>query len=310
MDELFRQNQQKLAHISSTPELDTQVLLCAALKKTSSWLYANLQTRPSARQLCAFKRFVNRRANGEPIAYITGRKEFFGCSFLVNKHVLIPRWETELLVEKTAKETLRKKSKAEDQVKKIAIVDVGCGSGCVIITLAKNLARQARRQKLAFFACDISPKAMEVAIKNAKRNRVAHKITFLRSDLLSAFMAKKGGKEYFAGTERLIIAANLPYIPAEKIKNLPTSVKDFEPHGALAAGDSGLELIKKLIQQINLLKKEKKEMTITALLEISPEQKSILEVLLKKHYRTFSCRFHRDTAGNWRIIVLDTQTPR
>ena len=192
LDELFRQSQQRLKRISSTPELDTQVLFCAALKRSNAWLYANLKTIPSPRQLSALKSFLDRRINGEPVAYITGIKEFFGLPFLVSKDVLIPRWETELLVEQTIAEILRSTNKKQGaRAEKIVIVDVGCGSGCIAVAVAKKLTRSPHRQKYAFFACDISSKALAVALTNARRNRVAHKITFLRSDLLSAFMEKK-----------------------------------------------------------------------------------------------------------------------
>jgi release factor glutamine methyltransferase len=165
---------------------------------------------------------VERRYNGEPVAYLTGEKEFFSLSFMVDPSVLIPRPETEALVE-AAIERLREKASGR-------VIDVGTGSGAVAITLKKHLPN------LEVFGSDVSEASLEVASKNSARH--AADVRWMQSDLL----------KNVEGTFDAILA-NLPYIPAKDIPHLTVGVRDYEPHQALDGGGDGLDLLRRFISE-------------------------------------------------------------
>jgi release factor glutamine methyltransferase len=172
-----------------------------------------------------FRRLVRKRLEGVPLAHLTGAKEFWSIPFEVSPSVLVPRPETEVLVEKV----LELSSREEE-----AIVDVGTGSGCIAVALAQELPR-ARID-----AVDISERALRVARRNAARHK-ARRVRFLRSDLLSAFRG--------TGARFDFIVSNPPYISRGEWDGLPADVRDYEPRRALLAGDSGLELIERLVRR-------------------------------------------------------------
>ncbi|HCW74922.1 MAG TPA: peptide chain release factor N(5)-glutamine methyltransferase, partial [Candidatus Marinimicrobia bacterium] len=152
------------------PHLEAEILLSEILKKPREFILAHGERALTKPQITDYKLLIKKRLKGMPIAYITGEKEFYGLKFKVNKNVLIPRPETELMVEEALKLTA--------DGTPAAIIDVGTGSGCVIITLAKQIAN------CEFLATDISAKALAVAGQNAKLHGVAKKIKFLKGDLL------------------------------------------------------------------------------------------------------------------------------
>ena len=205
--------------------LEAKVLLLRAARLSEErWLAA--PDRPCAPQAEAFfRRLVGRRLDGVPLAYLTGTKEFWSIPFEVSPSVLVPRPETEALVEKVLELSSR-----EDE----AIVDVGTGCGCIAISLAKELPR-ARIE-----AVDVSERALRVARRNAARHK-AKQVRFLRSDLLSAFRG--------TGVRFDFIVSNPPYISRRAWDCLPADVRDFEPRRALLAGESGLELIERLVRR-------------------------------------------------------------
>jgi len=170
-----------------------------------------------------FNAAICERAKGKPIQYIVGQQEFFGLAFRVTPDVLIPRPETELLVE-AAIERLREHPAPK-------VVDVGTGSGCIAISLANALSRAD------VTALDISPAALEIARGNARRNGVESQIRFVTSDLLSAVQSERFDA----------IVSNPPYIALSEKKSLPVEVREHEPAQALFAGRTGLELYQRLI---------------------------------------------------------------
>lgn len=176
-----------------------------------------------------YKVAVERRAQGEPLQYISGKQEFYGRDFIVTPDVLIPRPETELLVE-----FLLKLAK-ENKISNPNILDVGTGSGCITVTLAIELPNAK------ITAIDISPKALAIAKQNAAKHQVDKKITWVISDLVSNL--RNSEQFYFC-------CANLPYVNPEELETLAKEVKDFEPHLALFAENQGQALIKRLIQEI------------------------------------------------------------
>ncbi len=174
----------------------------------------------------------------KPKEYQRGWVEFYKLKFAVNENVLIPRPETELLVDRVL-----------DYVKKhpsqpLTILDIGTGAGAIIVSVAVNLAKQVQSKQLTLIATDISPEALEMAKKNAQLHGVSD-ISFFHSDLLSNDQIKKLTPD--------IIVTNLPYIPSARIAYLDSSVKDYEPHVALDGGEDGFELYRKLFQQMKNL---------------------------------------------------------
>ncbi|MHB8155849.1 MAG: peptide chain release factor N(5)-glutamine methyltransferase [Desulfocucumaceae bacterium] len=177
---------------------------------------------------------IERRAAGEPLAYITGKKEFFGLDFVVNPAVLIPRPETELLVEKAIEIIKRTPNLAGSEKTGPVIVDVGTGCGTIAVSLAASLT------SATIFAIDLSPEALRVAEQNAVSRGVVHRVSFLQGDLLEPLVGLSQGGHID------IIAANLPYIPSADIPHLMADVRDYEPSLALDGGGDGLDLYRRL----------------------------------------------------------------
>ena len=176
----------------------------------------------------AFRTAVERRARGEPLAYITGEKEFYGLNFTVNRKVLIPRPESELLVDAVL-EWARPKKEA------IRGVDLGCGSGNLVVTLAHHLP-EAR-----FYAVDLSPEALTLAEANARRHGVEKRVHFIRGDFLEAFTALEQPPRFN------LIVSNPPYLRTEELERLPRTIREYEPSLALDGGPDGLEAYRNIL---------------------------------------------------------------
>jgi release factor glutamine methyltransferase len=177
-----------------------------------------------------FQNMVKRRAGGEPLQYLTQEKEFYGLLFRVTPDVLIPRPETELMVEKAVEligNSLNPKAR---------FLDVGTGSGCIAVSLAHEVPSAIG------WAVDLSPAALLVAQENALRHRVAERILLVHADLLECFRSK----QFFD-----VILCNPPYIPLEEYGSLPSEVRDHEPHNALFGGKTGFEVYDRLIPEVS-----------------------------------------------------------
>lgn len=213
----------RLARVSDTPGLDAQVLVSHVIDRSRTWVVAHPEFYLSTKHVSLLQNYLNRCLEGEPLPYLLGHWEFFGLEFDVNSSVLIPRPETEQLVEQ-ALDWL----KLHPGINKA--LDLGTGSGCIAISLAKN------HPDLEITATDIDINALEVARSNAKKHRVEQNIQFVQSDLFG----KVDGS--FS-----LICANLPYIPTLHMAEL--RVARYEPHSALDGGKDGLDLIKEVIIQ-------------------------------------------------------------
>jgi len=215
----------------SEPRASAEVLLAHGLGLSRLDLYLRHDQPLTPEELARFKALVLRRRTGEPVAYLTGHREFWSLDFKVTPAVLIPRPETEVLVssilEVFKQETENGKRKTETGI------EVGVGSGAVIIVLARELDRTR------WLGLDVSGAALAVARENAQRHGVADRIAFLQADLLAAL--KPGGRFN-------LLVANLPYIPRPMWEELPKDIKEFEPRRALLGGEDGLDLIRPLIQ--------------------------------------------------------------
>jgi release factor glutamine methyltransferase len=222
--ELFRSG---VALLGDRPQavLEAKVLLLRAAA-ISEERYLAAPDKPCPPKTEAFfRRLVARRLDGVPLSHLTGSKEFWSIPFEVTPSVLVPRPETEGLVEKVLELSTRE---AE------TILDVGTGSGCIAIALARELPRAVIQ------AVDVSERALRVARRNAARQKVRH-IEFRRSDLFSAFRG--------TGVRFDFIVSNPPYVSREEWDALPTDVREFEPRRALLAGESGLETIERLVRR-------------------------------------------------------------
>ncbi|WP_198306638.1 peptide chain release factor N(5)-glutamine methyltransferase [Dehalobacterium formicoaceticum] len=210
---------------------EAELLLAAVLEISFTLLLTRLQEEINPLQGKAFQKLILQRQNLEPLQYLTGVQNFMSLDFEVNEAVLIPRWDTERLVE-LALEQLKDNSAP-------LVADVGTGSGAIIVSLAKYL------QRGHFFAIDISPEALQVAERNARRHGLAEEITFLIGDLLEPLLTPAGdGRMKFD-----LVVSNPPYIPIAEIYSLPSDVQK-EPHLALAGGEDGLSYYRRILPQV------------------------------------------------------------
>ena len=211
--------------------LDSEILLANVFKKSREEILINLDQNLKDREILIFNEYLERRSKKEPIAYILNEKEFWSKKFWVNKDTLIPRPETELLVESILK--LYNK-------KRINILDIGTGSGCIILSLLSELKNSTG------VAIDISSKAIKVAKKNAYNLKLTRRVKFF-SKSFDAVVDKKFD----------LIVSNPPYIAKKELNNLSNDIKKFEPKVALDGGNDGLDLVKKVIYKSkNILKRK------------------------------------------------------
>ncbi len=225
--------------------LDVEVLFCKVTGFSRVDLIAKSYDEVSKKDERSFKKLFERRLEHEPIAYILGKKSFCGFDFKINKNVLIPRPLTEEIVNCVVDDVQGNKFKMRSDIN---IIDIGTGSGCIIISIVKNILNSCMNSRFHFFASDISKKALKVAKNNAKYFCVNENINFLKGNLK---FPKYGRFDY--------IIANLPYVNQESIDYSKDEQKDlkFEPKLALFHKDNGFFLIRKLLKKItkkNLLK--------------------------------------------------------
>ncbi len=234
--------------------LDCEVILSKVLNKPREFLLTNLQDNIDQKNFNNFINFLKRREKKEPIAYIFEEKEFWKNRFSVNKNVLIPRPETEIIIEEVLKLTKINSTKR--------FLDVGTGSGCLALSIIKE------RSKFNCTAIDISKKALKIAKINAKMHHIENKIKFININI-----------DKFIDSKYDLIVSNPPYINNINLKRLDDNVKNYEPIIALKAGRDGLDIIKKLIlKSKTLLKKNGK-----LIFEIGEKQKYMVSYFLSKN---------------------------
>ena len=254
-------------------DLEAEVLLRYRLGISRTFLFTNPGKEIAPDEYAAYLALLERRQAGEPVAYITGTREFYGLEFTVNPSVLIPRPETELLVE-TAVGIFRKKKYRTG-------VDVGTGSGCIAASLAYHVP------DAVLYAVDISPEALETARVNSRNHRVEERITFLQGDLLEPL------------PERVdLIAANLPYIDDAGMPVVNT--RGYEPDLALRGGSDGLSLIRRLIGQAG----GKLTRGGSLLLEIGFGQAGAVCLLLEAAFPGKKPMVMKDLAGIDRVVYV------
>jgi release factor glutamine methyltransferase len=266
-----------LSATSSSPNLEAQILLAESIHHPREWLLTHSDFLLSESQVQHADGLLNRLQTGEPLPYILQRQEFYGLSFKVTPAVLIPRPETELLVDTAL--TWLKSFPAGTQV-----ADVGTGSGCIAISLAKN------SPGIQVLAIDRSAEALELAEYNAINNGVQEQIDFLQSDLLS-----------FSTGKFDLICANLPYIPTSTLDHL--QVTKYEPLMALDGGPDGLRLIQSLLLQSQLHVNP----GALLLLEIESSQEVSATSLARGIYSEAEIHVSYDLSGHPRLLSIQTR---
>jgi len=265
-----------------TDRLDTQMLLEHVVGIDRAILYAHPERELTAEQEQQFLSFIERRVHGEPIAYILGHEEFYGLDFLVDTRVLIPRPETELLVERAlhlVRERLNNK-----QVPLVA--DIGTGSGAIPITLAIEEPRLPY-----LYAVDISEDALAVAQRNCLRYSVEQRVRLLQGDLLAPLPEPVD-----------MLIANLPYVGTDEVDVMTQDVLEYEPHQALFSGLDGLDLLQRFFEEAR--KPEKLKLHGVMLLEIGYRQRKPLTKLLESLWPDASVIFQKDYAGWDRMLQV------
>lgn len=313
--------------------LDASVLLCAALGKPKEFIYTYPEKKLTPAQAAKYKKFIGRRAKHEPAAYILGKKEFYGFEFAVAPSVLIPRPDTETLINTVLKTIGLTISNSYPYV-----IDVGTGSGAIAITLQKLLP------KAQVFASDINPRSLALAKKNARRlvpqkAGLNAKIIFRKGYLLSPFKSllavaslpaevlsatnPNGFSAVRGAGQPLIITANLPYLSRAEWQKTAPEIKKYEPYGALVGGKTGTEIYEKLFKELavifspsiveGLYYKKTISTPSTALrsareiilfIEIGYNQKPAIAKLAKKILNPKKIEFYKDLGKKWRVAKI------
>jgi len=252
--------------------IDSELLLAKVLDKSREEILINLDQNIEKNKTLKFKKYLKRRSKNEPIAYILGEKEFWSKKFKVTKDTLIPRPETELLVDKLLDIFKNKK---------ISILDIGTGSGCIILSLLNSL------KKSSGTGIDISKKAILIAKKNAHKYNLQSRVKLINKSYENIFNTKFD-----------LIVSNPPYIERKDLKNLSDDIKRYEPRIALDGGNDGLDLIKKVIYKSRNILKTKG----TLALEIGNEQiKKVSKILFDNKFRIQNVI--KDYKNNIRCII-------
>jgi release factor glutamine methyltransferase len=263
---------------------DARTLLAHTIARDHAFLIAHCDDELEPRALALFRERTHRRAAGEPLQYITGRQEFYGLDFEVNPAVLIPRPETELLVE-IALELLRDTDAP-------LVCDVGTGSGCIPVALLHE------RGDARAFALDISPDALAVAARNAARHRVAERLTLIVSDCFDALDAEGHAPTFD------LITSNPPYIAESDLTHLQREVREHEPRIALTPGGDGLRVIRRLVAEAPRFLDAGGHLVF----EIGYDQHEAVARLVDPNVWTL-LGIRRDLQGIPRVVVLRHRSP-
>jgi release factor glutamine methyltransferase len=271
----FTKARKQILILPDEPTSSIIAIISSALNKPAHFGYSHPEFELSPGDALILDSMLNRLVSGEPLPYITGKQEFFGYDFVITPDVLIPRPETELLVE-IALDRLEKKRG------KILAADIGTGSGCIAASICRNLP------DIEMVGTDISFAALRVAQINAENNGVTNQLTLVQTDLLT------GLRGYFD-----CLCANLPYIPSDLLSTL--AVKEFEPKSALDGGQDGLQYIKSFLYQ----SKSKIKSDGFLLLEMEASQSQAILDLSASVFPKASIKIHCDLAGFPRIAHIE-----
>lgn len=285
-DSLHSNISARLSSLSDTAALDASVLLARILDRPRSWILAHPELTLTNEQQIQLDASLARLENGEPFPYVLGRWEFFGLEFEVTPAVLIPRPETELLVEKVI-------AWLQKNPTKMNVADIGTGSGAIAVSIAVNVSN------VNVLATDISKQALQVAKRNAEKHGVQNKIEFAECDLLPESKVESQKSDLRPATFDLI-CSNLPYIPTSILKRLP--IYQREPTLALDGGEDGLDMFRKLLNVIpNWLAPN-----ALMLLEIESTLGEQTMQLARQHFPNANITLHQDLTGRDRLLEIQT----
>jgi release factor glutamine methyltransferase len=276
---------------SESARLDAELLLAFALETDRTAVIAHTDAPVGDGAAARFEAALDRRAAGEPVAYIRGFKEFHGLAFGVDPRALIPRPETELLVQLAELELIRRLTVAPRRkgAPLVRVIDVGVGSGAVAVTLAVLLRRRKMLDEVAITATDTSEEALQLARENAVAHAVGDRIEFLNADLLPG-----GALESWD-----VVLANLPYVRSDVVPELPVAAS-FEPAAALDGGPDGLLVIARLVD----LLPSSLAPTGVAMLEIGGDQAVEMRALAADRLPDWSCDIELDLGRLPRVAIL------
>ena len=279
---------------SETPRLDAEVLLAHVLRVDRATLLAGPEAGLGADHAREFEKLVERRSRGEPVSYIRGLKEFYGLAFVVDPRALIPRPETETLVDLAlARIAARLTAAPREPGAPLRVWDVGTGSGAIAVAIAVEGRRKGYGSDILLRASDVSADALGLAIENAVVHGVADAIEFVAADLTEV----ADSADSLDSVDLLV--ANLPYIPSAMIPTLPVAAS-FEPPSALDGGEDGLSVIRRLIAQLPAVLKEDG----AALLEIGSDQADAVQAMVAELGHGWSSAVQMDLAGSARVIEI------
>jgi len=264
-----------------SPKFDAELLLAHVLDTNRSTILAWPERSLTPKQLTRYRDLITRRAGREPLAYIVGHREFFDLDFVIDARVLIPRPETELLVEQALHLARESKRYAEGH---FGLADVGAGSGAIAVTLAVHLPR-AR-----VYALDGSAEALAVTAENAQRHGVAGRVCCLHGDLLEPLPMEVD-----------LVTANLPYVTTGEWEGLPPEIRDHEPRAALDGGPHGLALIRRLLETVG----DHLRPGGAALWEIGASQGGAVIRLAQRSFPRAEVRLGQDYAGLDRLVIVE-----
>lgn len=264
------------------PMLTARLLLGTVLGRSKEWLLAHDDELLEEEARVRYAALLTRVIAHEPLAYVLGVREFYGLELHVDARVLIPRPETEMLVELTL-DVLRR---SERRAAGFDHCDIGTGSGAVAIAVAKN-APSAR-----VLASDVSADALVVARENAQRHGVADRITFVQSDLLRAIDGLP-----------TVLTANLPYVTREEIEGLPPEIQEHEPRVALDGGEDGLDLVRALLDQI-AERRRTSDVLVAAFFEIGASQGAAALAAARRRLPDARTAMLRDLGARDRVLEI------
>ena len=289
--ELLREGTDRLAAAGSeSPRLDAELLLGQAVGAGRTAVVAHPEASVGADAARRYRADLERRAAGEPVAYLRGIKEFYGLAFEADRRALIPRPETERLVELAQAETLRRLGAVGRDAMTappLRIADVGTGSGAIAVALAVALRRLRALDAVQMLAVDISPEALDLARENAVGHAVADRIAFAVADLLPDGPRGEGFD---------LVLANLPYVRHDAMAHLPRATS-FEPSLALDGGPDGLEIIGRLLDRLPVALAPGG----VALLEIGADQREAIVTCVGERLPGWTCTVEPDLAGLPRV---------
>ena len=261
-----------------SPRLEAQILLAHTLGCKKIDLYVRHEEEPAEDKRTAFREMIKKRAEGMPVAYLVGHREFYSLEFAVSPAVLIPRPETETLV----MEALRRLKPLDAP----RVLDIGTGSGALAVAIAKQ------HKTARVTAVDVSPAALAVAAANAQRHGIADRVTFLEGDLFGPV----------AGQTFDLIVSNPPYIADSEFPSLDVGVRDFEPRSALAGGPDGLDFYRRIAADVATYLAPGG----TVMVEIGPTQEAAVRELFAARLEPGPT--YKDAAGRPRVVTAKSRS--